>query len=150
MVGLPRMKTPSYYRKNFMVVTPDAEEGKEKPKPVPSPSFCLVASDFVASFNPIAVVTGFAWFSCPSPLIPVPGSCTPWLLWTGNFPRVGTVSVIHVILTFSSGLGTSLVPNEYLMNINEAQITDKTQLLNPYRQDDWLRPVVISLMCRYS
>lgn len=81
---------------------------------------------------------------------PLPGSCILRLSWTACFPRVGTPSVICVISTSSTGLGTSLVPNKFLMNKNEVQITDKTQLLHPYRHVDWLRIATVLFGCRYT
>lgn len=60
----------------------------------------------------------FPCFPLPVPALS-PGSCMLWLLWTGNFPRVGTVSVICVILISSTGFGTKVVPNKNLMNENE-------------------------------
>lgn len=59
-----------------MVVTSNPEEGKEKFNPLKSPLFCSVASELVASFILIAVLTCLPRtcmipppsFSCPSAL----------------------------------------------------------------------------------
>lgn len=121
--------------------------GKDTSKPLLSPLFCLRAG---GQLHPLCShdqsapdLHDFPACLHLSQHLP-PGCCTPWLLQTGKFPLVGTVSVMRVILPSSTG------PNKHGVNENGAQITDKTQLLHLYRQDDWLRGALISLTCVYS